>query len=128
MTGAGFGAVVTLGLTLKSLGFTLEGPFNFDFASLLFHAVLTVVPLVPFLAAGAIGYWRRESPLLVGCLIFEACALASCWYYFRLAFHLGKPDALDALTFIFIPIYQVVGLGLLLGLGGLVWHFWPRRA
>lgn len=124
---AGLLTATTLGLTLK---YIVDGSAHLsgvDLGFLFFSALMVIFPIVPFLAAGAVGLWRQESPLLVACLIFEGFALASCWYYFRLAFHLAKPDSLDALTFIFLPIYQLIGLGVLLGLGT-AWHRWRGKA
>ena len=58
---------------------------------------------------------------LASATVVSAFALASCWYYAQLAFRLVKPDALEALTFLFLPVYQCAALGVCLGLAA-AWH------
>ena len=124
--GAGLGGLTALGLMLKYLSQSLDGPHNLDLITLLFQAFLVILPLTPFLAVGAAAAKLRATPMLVGCLIFELLALASCWYYAQLAFRLVKPDALEALTLLFLPVYQFAALGLCLGLAA-AWHRWCGR-
>jgi hypothetical protein len=117
--GAGLGGLTVLGLTLKYLAQSLGGPSNFDLGGLIFLGAVLLVPLTPFVAVGAAASRWRETPMHVACLVFELLALASCWYYAQLAFRLIKPDALEALTFLFLPVYQFAGLGLGLAIGAL---------
>ena len=124
--GAGLGGLTVLGLTLKYLAQSLGGPSNFDLGGLIFLGALLIAPLTPFVAVGAAASRWRETPIHVACLLFELLALASCWYYAVLAFRLIKPDALEALTFLFLPIYQFAALGLCLGLGA-AWRHWFGR-
>lgn len=117
--GAGLGGLTVLSLTLKYLAQSLGGPSNFDLGGLIFLGAVLLVPLTPFVAVGAAASRWRETPMHVACLVFELLALASCWYYAQLAFRLIKPDALEALTFLFLPVYQFAGLGLGLAIGAL---------
>lgn len=125
--GAGLGGLTALGLTLQYLAQSLGGPSNFDLGGLLFLGAVLFVPLTPFVAVGVAASRWRETPISVACLLFELLALASCWYYAQLAFRLIKPDALEALTFLFLPIYQFAALGLCLGLGALLGHLRRRQ-
>lgn len=125
--GAGLGGLTALGLTLKYLAQCLGGPSNFDLGGLIFLGAVLLVPLTPFVAVGAAASRWRETPMHVACLVFELLALASCWYYAQLAFRLVKPDALEALTFLFLPVYQFAALGLCLGLGALLEHLRRRQ-
>lgn len=126
MIGAGLGGLTALGLTLKYLAQSLGGPGNFDLGGLIFLGALLIAPLTPFVAVGAAASRWRETPMTLACLLFELLALASCWYYAVLAFRLIKPDALEALTFLFLPVYQFAALGLCLGLGA-AWRYWFGR-
>jgi hypothetical protein len=125
--GAGLGGLTALGLTLKYLAQGLDGPGNFDLGGLIFLGAVLLVPLTPFVAVGAAASRCRETPMHVACLLFELLALASCWYYAQLAFRLIKPDALEAMTFLFLPVYQFAALGLCLGLGALIEHLRRRQ-
>ena len=124
--GALLGGLTALGLTLTYLAQGIGRPGNFDLGGLIFLGAVLLVPLTPFVAVGAAASRCRETPMHVACLLFELLALASCWYYAQLAFRLIKPDALEAMTFLFLPVYQFAGLGLCLGLGA-AWQAWRGR-
>ena len=124
--GAGLGGLTALVLTLIYLTQSLGGPSNLDLGGLIFLGAVLLTPLTPFVAVGAAATLWRETPMLVAGLVFEVLALASCWYYAQLAFRLFKPDALEALTFLFLPVYQFAGLGLCLGMGA-AWQAWRGR-
>ena len=124
--GALLGGLTALGLTLIYLTQSLGGPSNLDLGGLIFLGAVLLIPLTPFVAVGAAATRWRETPMLVAGLVFEVLALASCWYYAQLAFRLFKPDALEALTFLFLPVYQFAGLGLCLGMGA-AWQAWRGR-
>lgn len=125
--GAGLGGLTALGLTLRYLAQSLGGPSNLDLGGLLFLGAVLFGPLTPFVAVGVAASRWRETPISVACLLFELLALASCWYYAQLAFRLIKPDALEALTFLFLPVYQFAALGLCLGLGAWLGHLRRRQ-
>lgn len=125
--GARIGAVTALALTAKYLAGNFGGSRELDLGGLIFLAAILLLPVTPFLAAAAaIARWRQP-PLLLACLVFELLALASCWPYAQLAFRLVRPDALESLIFLFLPIYQFMGLGACLGLGALGQRWLRRR-
>ncbi len=119
LAGAALGGATALTLSLVYLVQSLGGPNNFDLLGLLFFGMVLLAPLAPFAASGIAAAKARSRPIAVACLLFEVLALASCWYYAQLAFRLLKPDALEALTFLFLPVYQFAGLGLCLTAGAL---------
>jgi hypothetical protein len=127
LAGAALGGLVAAGLTVKYLGQSLDGSGNLDLGGLIFLAAIFLVPLTPFVGVAAAATLWRKTPLLIAGLVFELLGLASCWYYALLAFRLVKPDALESLTFLFLPVYQWAALGLCLGLGA-AWQAWRARA
>lgn len=124
--GATLGALVATGLTVKYLAQSLDGQRNFDLGGFLFVGAVLLLPLTPFVAVAAAAYRRPGKALLIACLAFEALALPSCWYYAQLAFRLTQPDALESLTFLFLPVYQCAALSLCLGVGA-AWQAWRTR-
>jgi len=126
LAGAALGGLVAAGLTVKYLARCLDGPRNFDLGGFLFIGAVLLMPLTPFVAVAAAAYRRPGKALLIAGLVFELLGLASCWYYAQLAFRLVKPDALESLTFLFLPVYQWAALGLCLGLGA-AWQAWRGR-